>query len=66
MDDVQVDAVDPEPLKAPLELCDRVSPCGMELGGDEHVIARDAAFAQPLADALLVAVGLGGVDVAVA
>jgi hypothetical protein len=38
----------------------------MELGRYEHVIARHAAFAQSLADALLVAVGLGGVDVPVA
>ena len=66
MDDVQVDALDPEPLEAPLKLCDRVSPCGMELGGYEHLIARNTAFAQSLADALLVAVGLGGVDVPVA
>jgi len=38
----------------------------MELGGDERLIAPDTALAQPLADALFVAVGLGGVDVPVA
>ena len=37
----------------------------MELGGDEHFVARQATFAQPLADALLVAVGLGRVDVSI-
>jgi hypothetical protein len=66
VDDVQVDALDPEPLEAALNLCDRVSPCGIELGGYEHLLAWDTAFAQSLPDALLVAVGLGGVDVPVA
>ena len=58
--------LDPEPLEAALDLCDRVSPSGIELGRDEDLIARDTAFAQPLPDALLVAVGLGGVDVPIA
>jgi hypothetical protein len=66
MDDVQVDALDPEPLEAALNLCDRVSPRGMELGSDEHVIARDTALAQSLPDGFFVPVGLGGVDVPVA
>jgi hypothetical protein len=66
MDDVQVDALDPELLEAALDLRDRVFPCGMELGGYEHLIARDTAFAQSLSDALLIAVGLGGVDMPVA
>ena len=56
----------PEPLEAALNLRDWVSLCGIELGGYEHLIAGDAAFAQSLPDALLVAVGLGGVDVPVA
>src|SRR5207253_2613712 len=56
----------PEPLETALNLCDRVTPSGMELGRYKHLIARDTAFAQSLPDALLVAVGLGGVDMPVA
>src|SRR5215471_7855182 len=38
----------------------------MELGGDEHLIPRHTAFAQPPANALLVAVELRGINVAIA
>src|SRR5215831_1048018 len=38
----------------------------MELGGDEHLIPRHTAFAQPPANALLVAVELRGINVTVA
>jgi hypothetical protein len=66
MHDVQVHAVDSEPLEAALNLCDGVTSSRIELGRYEHLITRDTAFAQSLPDALLVAVGLGGVDVPVA
>src|SRR5262249_32049230 len=66
VDDVQVYALDPEPLEAALNLRDRVFPRGIELGGDEHLLARDTAFAQSLPDALLVTVRLSGVDVPIA
>src|SRR4029077_7003883 len=39
--------------------------CGMELRGDEHLVAWHPALAQPLTDALLVAVRLRRVDVPV-
>jgi hypothetical protein len=63
VDDVQVDVVDPEPLQAALDLGDRVLPPRKELGRDEHVLARNAALAQRLSDALLVAVSLRGINV---
>src|SRR4029077_13997114 len=66
VDDVEVDVVDPESLQAALGLGDRVLSSGKELGGDEDLLARDAALAQPLSDALLVAVRLCRVDVSVA
>ena len=65
VDDVQIDVVDPEPLQAALGLGDRVLPPREELRGDEHLPAGDAALAQPLAHAFLVAVRLGRVDVPV-
>ena len=65
MHDVQVDFVDAEPPEALLSLGGRVLARGIELGGDEHLLARQAALAQRLARALLVPVGLGGVDVPV-
>jgi hypothetical protein len=65
VDDVQVDALDPEPLEAAFKLSDGVFASWIELGGDEDLIARDIAFAQPLPHACLIAVRLGGVDVPV-
>src|SRR5262245_35760809 len=65
VDDVQVDVVDVQLLQAALDRCDGILPPGMELGRDEHLFARNAALEQPLADALLVAVGLCRVDVSV-
>src|SRR5262249_45842420 len=65
VDDVEVHVVDAEPLETPLGLGGRVAPPGMELRRQEDLLARDAALAQPLSDALLVAVRLRGVDVAV-
>jgi hypothetical protein len=57
VDDVQVDPVDAEPAQAALGLGGRIpSAPRVELGRDEDVLARDAALAQGLADALLVAV----------
>ena len=63
---VQVHLVDAELPQALLRLGDRVLAPGVELGGDEHLVAGHAAVPQGLADACLVAVGLGGVDVPVA
>ena len=55
--------VDAETLQAPFSLGNRVFPPGMELRRDEDLVAWDAALLQSLADALLVPVGLGRVDV---
>ncbi len=65
MDDVEVDVVDAETLQAAFDLCNRIRPRRKELGGDEHVLARHAALAQPLPHTLLVAVRLSSVDVPV-
>ena len=62
---VQVHLVDAELAQALLGLGDRVLAARVELGGDEHLVARHAAVPQRLADAGLVAVGLRGVDVPV-
>ena len=64
--EVEVDLVHAEAAQAPLDLGRRVVATGEELRGDEHVLTRDSALTQRLADAGLVAVGLGRVDVAVA
>src|SRR5262245_3522812 len=58
MDDVEIDVDEAETLEAPLDLRDGISERGMELRGDEHLVPRDAALAQALTDALLVAVRL--------
>src|SRR5436305_12627770 len=65
VDDVQIDVVDPESLQAAFDLPNRVLPRRKELGGDEDLLARDTALAQPLSDAFLVAVGLCRIDVSV-
>jgi hypothetical protein len=65
VDQVQVDLVDAQAPEAARGLGDGIFAPQVELGGDEDVLARHAAVAQPLAHALLVAVGLGGVDMAV-
>jgi hypothetical protein len=62
---VQVDVVDAELFEAAFSLRNRVLAAGPELCGDEYLLARDAALAQALPDAVLVAVGLGRVDVPV-
>src|SRR6202012_3826129 len=66
VNDVEVHVVDAEALEALLRLRRRIGARGIELGGDEHLVARDAAGAYPGPHAGLVAVGLRGVDVAVA
>src|SRR4051812_5315038 len=66
VDDVEVDLVDAEPPQAVLRRGRRVLVPRIELGGEEDLLARHAALAKPLADALLVAVRLRGVDVPVA
>jgi hypothetical protein len=65
VDDVQVDLVDAEPSQALLGFGGGVIACGTKLGRDEHLVARHAAVAQRASNALLVAVSLGGVDVAI-
>ena len=66
MHDVEVDVVDAKPSEAAFGLHRRVRSSGIELGRDEHLIAGQAALAQRPADALLVAVGLSGIDMSVA
>src|SRR5262249_27720596 len=66
VDQVEVDLVDPESLEATLGHRRRVLACRVELGGDEDILARHAALAKRPADALLVPVRLGRVDMPVA
>src|SRR2546430_3243514 len=66
VDDVEVEVVDAELLEAARGLLDRVSVPGVELGRDEHLVARDLGLAEALPDAFLVAVGLSGVDMSIA
>jgi hypothetical protein len=67
---VEVDAVEPEALKRRLERATGVVPGGAvldpELGGDEQLVTRDAAGGDGSTEGLLVLVGGCGVDVAVA
>jgi hypothetical protein len=67
VDQVQVNLVDVEPSQAllGLGLGFGIGAVGGELGGDEHLIARRAGLAQRASHALLVAVGLGRVDMAI-
>ncbi len=65
VDDVQVDVVHSQPAQAALRLGGGIAVAGIELGRDEHLFARRPAVAQRLADAALVAVGLGSVDMAI-
>jgi hypothetical protein len=66
VDDVQIDLINAQPPQALLRLGGRIATRGIELGRYEHVLARDAAVGERAADALLVPVGLRGVDVPVA
>ena len=69
MDEHQVDPVDAELGRAHLEGLARLAhpvPLGVQLRRDEDLLARHAARAHAAADALLVAVGVRGVDQAVA
>ena len=69
VDEVQVDVVEAEPLERRLERTPGVALAGVldpELGGDEQLVARDAAGGDGAADGLLVLVGGGGVQRAVA
>jgi hypothetical protein len=66
VDDVEVDVVETQASETRLGLGDRIPAPGMELRRDEYLVARDPALAQGAPDALLVAVGLGSVDVAIA
>ena len=69
VEDEQVDLVDAELAGALVERVEGLVVAVVadpHLGLDEHVVAVDAAAADGVADAALVAVGGGGVDVAVA
>ena len=69
VDEHQVDVVQPHRLQRLLDRGDRalvVLDLGGDLRRDEQLLAGDPGSAHSLADAALVAVGLGGVDVAVA
>jgi hypothetical protein len=68
VDEEQVDVVELQLGERPVEGPERVVPAVeavVELGGHEDLLARDAGVADALADALLVPVHLGGVDVPV-
>ncbi len=66
MDDVQVDLVDAKPFETARRRVRGFFVRGKELGRDEDLVARDAALADALPDALLVAVRLRGIDVSIA
>src|SRR4051812_3152810 len=66
MDDVEVEVVDPEAPEAPLGFPRWIVAAGIELRGEEQVLAGNVAVSDRLADALLVAIRLRRVDVAVA
>src|SRR5579862_447359 len=66
MDDVEIDVFHAEATEAFLERRDGIASTGKELGRDEDLVSRHSALANPLTHALLVAVGLRGVDVAIA
>ena len=63
VNDVEVDELQAEPTEAPFELDGGITSRRKELGCDEDLLARNAAFADSYADALLVAVRLSGVYV---
>jgi hypothetical protein len=69
MQQQQIDVCEPQPaqtlLGSALELARR-EVRRPHLGGDEHLVALDAARAQPLPDLALVVIELGGIDMAVA
>ena len=69
VDEVEVDVVEPEPVTALLEGAQRLVVAVrvvVQLGGDEDLVARQAGLGDRRADARLVAVHRGGVDVPVA
>jgi hypothetical protein len=66
VDEVLVDVVEPEPFEALLQLARDVEPRGHQLRRDEHLVAREPAAGEAGADAPLVLVEGGGVDVPVA
>ena len=65
MNEVEVNVLQAEPAKARLERRDRVFAPGEELRRDEDLLAWHSALAETETDTLLVAVGLGGVDMPV-
>ena len=66
MHEVQIDVLDAKPFEAALDLSRGVPSRRLELGGDEHLLARYAAAAKGFSDARFVAVGLSSVDVSIA
>jgi hypothetical protein len=65
VDQVEVDVVDTEPPQALLSFGGGVGAARKELGGDEDLVTLETALPDPFPDALLVAIGLRGIDVAV-
>lgn len=69
VDNHQVDLVEPHTFERDVDGLGRLVvglDASLELGSHEDLVTRDAAAADALADAAFVAVGLCGVDVAVA
>ena len=66
VDEVQVDVLDAKTSEATLCLLRGVGAGRLELGGDEHLLARYATAAKGFSDARFVAVGLRRVDVSIA
>ena len=65
VDDIEVDVIEAEPLKAPLCLDVGLFPTGVELCGDENFFTRHSAFGERPSDTFFVAVRLSRVDVVV-
>ena len=55
-----------KPLQAALSLGGRILARRIELGGDEHLVARNATFTQCASNAFLVAIDLGCINMSVA
>ena len=66
MHQVEVHVLEPQALEARLDLTDRIFCAWVELCRNEDLVAVQAALAEALADALLVPVALGRVDMAIA
>jgi hypothetical protein len=63
VDEIQVDLAHAETDKALFGLIGGVLAAGLELRGDEHLVALETALSQRPADTLLIAVSLSSIDV---